>query len=63
MSLNGTTPQLIARELFKSSKDSASLESTMKKIFLVLGFSCFVSDIISEWVFGHLSYRKTKNYV
>jgi len=34
-----------ARELFKPSKDLASLRVCNEKIFLVLGFGFFVSDI------------------
>jgi len=37
-----------ARELIKSSKDSASLRGHNEKNFLVLGFRFFVSDIISK---------------
>ena len=39
-----------ARELFKGSNGSAGLHS--KKLFLVGGCRFFVSDVISEVVFG-----------
>jgi len=41
-----------SQPLFKSSKDLASFQVSMKKIFLVLGFRFFVSDIISGIVLG-----------
>jgi len=37
--------------MFKPSKDSASLLACNEKIFLVVGYKFFVSDIISEVVF------------
>ena len=41
------------RELFKRSKDSASLVVCNAKNFLVLGFGFFVSDIISGVLLDH----------
>jgi len=41
-----------ARELFKPSKDSASLHICNEKTFFVLGFGFFVSDVISGFVLG-----------
>jgi len=40
------------RELFKPSKDSASLHICIEKKFLVLGFRFFVSNVISGVVLG-----------
>jgi len=39
-------------ELFKPLKDSANLCVCNEKNFLVLGFVCFVSDVISGVVLG-----------
>jgi len=42
------------RELFKGSKDVASLPVCTQKNFLVGGYRFFVSDIISGGLLGHL---------
>jgi len=41
-----------AEELFKSSKDSASLQVCYEKIFWISGFGFFVSDVLSGIVLG-----------
>jgi len=43
-----------ARDLFKGSKDSASLLVCTQKKFLVGGWGFFVSDVISGRFLGHL---------
>jgi len=43
-----------SRELFKCSKGLASLVVCNEKIFWVLAFGFFVSDIISGGLLGHL---------
>jgi len=42
------------RELFKGSKDAASLLVCTRKIFLVWGFGFFVSDVTSGGRLGYL---------
>ena len=49
---NAVTLPPIALELFKSSKDSANLLVCNEKFFLVGTCGFFVSDVISEVVFG-----------
>ena len=44
----------IGRELFKGSKDLASLLVCTQKNFLVRGWGFFVSDVISGGLLGHL---------
>jgi len=42
------------RELFKGSKDAASLGLLLKKNFLVWGCGFLVNDVISGGLLGHL---------